>query len=80
MLKRRVTSQINIGGVLIGGSAPISIQSMTKTDTRDVKATLKQIDAIAEAGEITLGLEKQECDENRVSHCYSWAAVACSYR
>ena len=50
MLKRRVTSQINIGGVLIGGSAPISIQSMTKTDTRDVKATLKQIDAIAEAG------------------------------
>ena len=50
MLKRRVTSQIDIGGVLVGGSAPISVQSMTKTDTRDVKATLKQIDAIAEAG------------------------------
>ena len=50
MLKRRVTSQIDIGGVLVGGSAPISVQSMTKTDTRDVKTTLKQIDAIAEAG------------------------------
>jgi len=50
MLKRRVTSQINIGGVLVGGSAPISVQSMTKTDTRDVRATVKQIEAIAEAG------------------------------
>lgn len=50
MFKRRVTSQINIGNVLIGGNAQISVQSMTKTDTRDVKATVNQIDAIAEAG------------------------------
>ena len=50
MVKRRVTSQINIGNVLIGGNAQISVQSMTKTDTRDVKATVNQIDAIAEAG------------------------------
>lgn len=50
MLKRRVTSQIKVGDVLVGGRAPISIQSMTKTDTRDVKATVKQIDAIADAG------------------------------
>ena len=50
MFKRRVTSQINIGDVLIGGNAPVSVQSMTKTDTRDVKATVHQIDAIADAG------------------------------
>lgn len=50
MLKRRVTSQIKVGDVLVGGRAPISVQSMTKTDTRDVKATVKQIDAIADAG------------------------------
>ena len=50
MFKRRVTSQIKIGNVSIGGNAPISVQSMTKTDTRNVKATVEQIDAIAEAG------------------------------
>ena len=50
MFKRRVTSQINVGDVLIGGNAPVSVQSMTKTDTRDVKATVHQIDAIADAG------------------------------
>jgi (E)-4-hydroxy-3-methylbut-2-enyl-diphosphate synthase len=50
MFKRRVTSQIKVGDVLVGGGAPVSVQSMTKTDTRDVKATVKQIDAIADAG------------------------------
>jgi (E)-4-hydroxy-3-methylbut-2-enyl-diphosphate synthase len=41
---------VNCGGVKIGGGAPVSIQSMTNTDTRDVRATLRQIDALAEAG------------------------------
>ena len=35
-MKRRKTRQINIGGVKIGGTAPVSIQSMTKTDTCNV--------------------------------------------
>ena len=39
-----------VGGVAIGGGAPISIQSMTKTDTRDVAATVAQIHALEEAG------------------------------
>ena len=44
------TKQIRVGNVLVGGGAPIAIQSMTNTDTRDAKATLAQIHALAEAG------------------------------
>ena len=42
--------QISVGGVPIGGGAPVAVQSMTKTETADVKATMEQIRAIAEAG------------------------------
>src|SRR5437763_6399347 len=42
--------QINVGGVPIGGGAPVAIQSMTKTETADVDATMAQIRAIADAG------------------------------
>ena len=42
--------QVNCGKVKIGGGAPISVQSMTNTDTRDVEATLAQISALAGAG------------------------------
>lgn len=45
-----MTKQINVGGVLIGGGAPVSIQSMTNTRTSDVEATLSQIRALAAAG------------------------------
>ncbi|MDR1953977.1 MAG: flavodoxin-dependent (E)-4-hydroxy-3-methylbut-2-enyl-diphosphate synthase [Clostridiales Family XIII bacterium] len=45
-----MTRQVNCGGVLIGGGAPISVQSMTNTDTRDVDATVAQIAALSEAG------------------------------
>ena len=47
---RRKSRQIKVGSVLIGGDAPISVQSMTCTDTLDVAATLAQIKALAEAG------------------------------
>ncbi|MFQ6084474.1 MAG: flavodoxin-dependent (E)-4-hydroxy-3-methylbut-2-enyl-diphosphate synthase [Candidatus Aminicenantia bacterium] len=50
MIKRRKTKQIKIGNVLIGGNAPISVQSMTKTDTRDISKTLAQIKALEKAG------------------------------
>lgn len=46
----RNSRQIKIGDVRIGGGAPISVQSMTKTDTRDIKATIKQIKSLQEAG------------------------------
>ena len=42
--------QIKVRNVLIGSGAPISVQSMTNTDTRDVKATLAQIEALKNAG------------------------------
>ncbi len=45
-----MTKQINVGGVLVGGGAPIAVQSMTNTDTRDAAATLAQIRALAAAG------------------------------
>ena len=50
MIKRRVSKQISIGDVKIGGDAPISIQSMCNTDTRDIKATCKQIEELANKG------------------------------
>lgn len=49
-ITRRKTRQIHIGDVVIGGDAPISIQSMTNTKTADVTATLRQIQALAAAG------------------------------
>ena len=50
MIQRKITKQITIGNIKIGGGAPISVQSMTNTDTRDVKSTLKQINNLSEAG------------------------------
>jgi len=47
---RRKSKQISVGNVLIGGDAPIAVQSMTNTKTTDVAATLAQIQAIANAG------------------------------
>ena len=66
MIQRRKTRQIRVGDVKIGGDAPVSIQSMAKTDTRDVAATVKQIK----------GLEAAGCDIVRVAILDSRAARA----
>ena len=50
MQKRRVTKPVYVGDVQVGGGAPISVQSMTKTDTRDVAATVRQIREVEDAG------------------------------
>ena len=50
MRNRRVSKAIHVGAVKVGGDAPVSVQSMTKTDTRDVAATVRQIHALEEAG------------------------------
>jgi len=47
---RRETRRITVGSVPVGGAAPVSVQTMTKTDTRDVKATIAQIREIEKAG------------------------------
>ena len=50
MIKRRKSKQLNIGNVKIGGDAPISVQSMCNTDTRDITSTLNQIKEMADKG------------------------------
>ncbi|MHB9004473.1 MAG: flavodoxin-dependent (E)-4-hydroxy-3-methylbut-2-enyl-diphosphate synthase [Coriobacteriia bacterium] len=50
MIGRRSTRAVKVGGVVIGAGAPIAVQSMTNTDTRDATATLAQIQRLADAG------------------------------
>ncbi len=49
-MERRITRRIDVGGVPVGGGAPISVQSMTTTKTADVDGTLAQVYALAAAG------------------------------
>ncbi len=48
--ERRHTLQVRVGPVLIGGTAPIAVQSMTNTDTADVEGTARQVEDLARAG------------------------------
>ncbi|HWH28705.1 MAG TPA: flavodoxin-dependent (E)-4-hydroxy-3-methylbut-2-enyl-diphosphate synthase [Mycobacteriales bacterium] len=50
LAERRKTRQLDVGGVLVGGDAPISVQSMTTTKTADVNATLQQIAELTASG------------------------------
>jgi (E)-4-hydroxy-3-methylbut-2-enyl-diphosphate synthase len=50
MVPRKKTREISIGPIKIGGDTPISVQSMTKTDTRDIRRTIRQIRRLEEAG------------------------------
>jgi (E)-4-hydroxy-3-methylbut-2-enyl-diphosphate synthase len=50
LFSRRTTRRIRVGNVPVGGGAPISVQSMTKTDTRNVRATLAQVRRLARCG------------------------------
>src|SRR3954449_3344239 len=49
-IRRRASVAVNIGGVRVGGSNPIVVQSMTNTDTADVASTANQVMALARAG------------------------------
>src|SRR5512137_1202147 len=50
MFPRRSTRPLQVGGVAIGGGAPVAVQAMTKTDTRDVRATAAQVRQLERAG------------------------------
>ena len=50
MIERRRSRGVAVGGIKVGGGAPISIQSMTNTDTRDIEATYRQVCALRDAG------------------------------
>ena len=56
-MKRKKTKKIYVGSVAVGGNSPVSVQSMTNSDTCDVKATVSQIRRLEKAG----------CDIVRVS-------------
>ena len=60
---RRKSREVSVGSVKIGGLSPISIQSMTNTDTMDVEATYRQIQSLSEAGcdIVRLALPTVEC-------------------
>ena len=49
-VRRRLTTPVSIGGVRMGGGAPIVVQSMTNTDTADIESTVTQVEALARAG------------------------------
>jgi len=49
-ITRRISKAIKIGGVTVGGGAPVVVQSMTKTDTRNTKATVRQIKQLEDIG------------------------------
>ena len=66
MILRRKTRQIRVGDVAVGGDSPITVQSMTNTDTRDTAATIDQI----------LRLEKAGCEINRLAVLDEEAAAA----
>lgn len=50
MIKRKKTRPVKVGKITIGGKAPISVQSMCSTDTRDIKSTVRQIRELEEVG------------------------------
>ena len=50
IIKRKITKEIKVGKVSVGGQSPISVQSMTNTLTTDIKGTIKQIISLEEAG------------------------------
>ena len=49
-IKRRVSRQVMVGNVPVGGDAPIAVQSMTNTETCDVEATVAQIKRLEDVG------------------------------
>lgn len=49
-MERRISKQTKVGNVIIGGGAPISVQSMCNTDTNDISKTLEQIQRLSDAG------------------------------
>ena len=49
-MPRRISRQVAVGGVRIGGGAPVVVQSMTNTDTEDALSTARQVEALARAG------------------------------
>ena len=65
---RRTTRQIRVGRVAVGGDAPVAVQSMTNTDTRDVAATIHQIEDLLAAGCEIIRLAVPDMEAARALH------------
>ena len=65
-MDRRMTRKVRVGSVEIGGDSPISVQSMTNTDTRDAQATIGQITRLQKAGceIVRIAVFDEDCVEN----------------
>ena len=70
-LPREMTRPVTVGGVRIGGGAPVAVQSMTCTDTADAQATLAQVRALADAGcdlvRVSVPTKAAPCPSSRTS-------------
>ena len=64
-IERRKSRQIMVGSVPVGGDAPITVQTMTNTDSGDAKATIKQVLACAEAGADIVRVSVPDTDASR---------------
>ncbi len=64
-IDRRRSRQIMVGSVAVGGDAPISVQTMTNTDTSDVKATIEQVQRCADAGADIVRISTPDEDSTR---------------
>jgi len=64
-IQRRVSRQIHVGSVAVGGDAPISVQSMTNTITSDVQATIRQVESLEEAG---ADIVRISCPDEQSTH------------
>ena len=70
---RRKTKTIKVGNVDVGGNSPISVQSMTNTLTKDVEATVKQINELADEGAdiVRVSCPDKESTESLKKNCRS---------
>ena len=76
MIPRKKTRQIRVGNVLVGGNAPVSVQSMTKTHTNDIQATVDQIRQLSDIGcQIIRCAVKDEADAKALKEIKKQIAI-----
>ena len=81
-IKRRLTRQIHVGSVPVGGDAPIAVQSMTNTETTDVDATVAQIEKLEAAGADIVRSPRRASKRRRPSDTFASEAArppGCGY-
>ena len=72
-IKRRLTRKIRVGNVFVGGDAPITVQTMTNTETCDVDATVAQIQRCVNAGADIVRVSVPTMDAAKAFFASAWA-------